>query len=202
MPSVFVQSLGAALYTGTITGAGWQPAYDEAGVGGLLKMALEPAGGFGKFLMVLGALSAVPLHTLALPIHPITYNLDDVANLAQKNNIPNNYSFAPHAQNFGPWALRILRIVLVTFGFVAAVIVGCCAAVYFRDMLQTFLSVIGYWTVIHITVVEMEHVFWRHGSAGYDLDAWDDPKKLPFGWAAIGSFSGGFVGAVLGMKVA
>lgn len=81
-------------------------------------------------------------------------------------------------------------------------IVGCCAAVYFHDTLQTFLSVIGYWTVIHITVVAMEHIFFRHGPTGYDLDAWNDPKKLPFGWAAIGSFLGGFVGAALGMKVA
>lgn len=72
VPSVLVQSLGAALYTGTITGTGWQPAYNEAGVGGLLKMALEPAGGFGKILMVLGALSAVPVYTLS-PIHLIMY---------------------------------------------------------------------------------------------------------------------------------
>lgn len=119
-----------------------------------------------------------------------------------KNNIPNNYSFALHAQNFGPWAARIPRIVLVTFGFVAAIIVGCCAAVYFEDTLQTFLSVIGYWTVIHITLVAEEHVFFRRGWTGYDLDAWDDPAKLPFGWSAIGAFAAGFVGAALGMKVA
>lgn len=81
-------------------------------------------------------------------------------------------------------------------------IVGCCAAVYFQGTLQTFLSVIGYWTVIHITVVAIEHVFFRRGWAGYNLDAWDDPKELPLGWAAIGSFVGGFVGAALGMSVA
>ena len=66
VPSVLVQSLGAAMYTGTITSAGWKSAYHAAGVGGLLKVALEPAGGFGKFLMVLGALSAVPVCTPSL----------------------------------------------------------------------------------------------------------------------------------------
>lgn len=55
--------------------------------------------------------------------------------------------------------------------------------------------------MIHITVVAIEHFFFRHGWAGYDLDDWDDPQRLPFGWAAIGSFLGGFVGAALGMKV-
>lgn len=61
VPSVLFQSLGAALYTGTVTSAAWGTAYQSSGVGGLLKMALEPAGGFGKFLMVLAALSAIPV---------------------------------------------------------------------------------------------------------------------------------------------
>ncbi|KAL2815612.1 permease for cytosine/purines, uracil, thiamine, allantoin-domain-containing protein [Aspergillus cavernicola] len=178
VPTVLVQALGAALYSGTLTSPEWKDAYGEFGVGGLLKMALGPAGGFGKFLMVLAALSAIP------------------------NNIPNNYSFALHAQNFGPWALRIPRVILVTFGFVAAIIIGCCAAEYFDDTLQTLLSVIGYWTVIHITLVVEEHFMFRGGWKGYDLNAWNDPVYLPFGWAAIGAFGFGFVGAALGMKVA
>ncbi|KAH6723538.1 hypothetical protein BKA61DRAFT_626584 [Leptodontidium sp. MPI-SDFR-AT-0119] len=133
-----------------------------AGVGGPLKLALEPVGGFGKFLLVLAALSAIP------------------------NNIPNNYSFAMHAQNFGPWALRIPRIVLVTLGFVAAIIVGTCAAEYFHDTLQTFLSIIGYWTIIHILVVVEEHIIFRSASwKRYNFDAWDKPDLLPF--ALIGN---------------
>ncbi|KAL3465571.1 permease for cytosine/purines, uracil, thiamine, allantoin-domain-containing protein [Aspergillus heterothallicus] len=178
VPTVLVQTLGAALYSGTLTNPDWKQAHGEYGVGGLLKMALGPAGGFGKFLMVLAALSAIP------------------------NNIPNNYSFALHAQNFGPWALKVPRVVLVTFGFVAAITIGCCAAEYFDDTLQTLLSVIGYWTVIHITLVIEEHLIFRQGWKGYDLDAWNDQAYLPFGWAAIGAFAFGFVGAALGMKVA
>ncbi|KAL4797602.1 hypothetical protein BDV19DRAFT_397582 [Aspergillus venezuelensis] len=175
---VQLQTLGAALYSGTLNNPDWEQAYGEFGVGGLLKMALEPAGDFGKFLMVLAALSAIP------------------------SNIPNDYSFALHAQNFGPWALRIPRIVLVTFGFIAAIIIGCCAAEYFDDTLQTLLSVIGYWTVIHITLVVEEHFMFRGGWKGCDLDFWNDPLYLPFGWTAIGAFGCGFAGAALGMKVA
>lgn len=108
-----------------------------------------------------------------------------------------------HAQNFGPWALRIPRIVLVTFGFVAAIIVGCFAVKYFHDTLQTFLSIIGYWTIIHIVVVAEEHILFRGRCWNrYDFDAWDKPALLPFGWGAIGAFSFGFCGAALGMKVA
>lgn len=120
--------------------------------------------------------------------------------IIRQNNIPNNYSFALHAQNLGLWAMRIPRIILVTFGFVVSIIVGCFAAMYFDATLQTLLSVIGYWTVIHITVVMEEHIVFR-GWNSYDWDAWDNPSGLPFGWAAIGAFAFGFLGAALGMKV-
>ncbi|CAG8896607.1 unnamed protein product [Penicillium egyptiacum] len=164
VPTVLVQTLGAALYTGTITNAAWKEAYAASSIGGLLKMALEPVGGFGKFLMFLAALSSIP--------------------------------------NLGPWAMRIPRVAMVTFGFIAAIIIGCCAAKYFSDTLQTLLSVIGYWTVIHITLVMEEHFIFRRGWNGYDFDAWNSTANLPFGWAAIGAFAFGFLGAALGMKTA
>jgi len=106
-----------------------------------------------------------------------------------------------HAQNFGPHAVRIPRIILVTFGYIAAIIVGCLAAKYFDDSLSTFLSVIGYWTVIHLVVIGEEHIFFRGNRwSRYDFDAWDKPELLPFGWAAIGAFAFGFLGAAMGMK--
>ena len=72
---------------------------------------------------------------------------------------------------------------------------------YFDSTLSTLLSVIGYWTVIHITVVMEEHFIFRRGWKTYDWDAWNSPTGLPFGWAAIGAFAFGFLGAALGMKV-
>lgn len=94
------------------------------------------------------------------------------------------------------------RIAFVTIGFVVAIIVGCLATLSFQSSLQTLLSVIGYWTVIHIVVVAEEHVIFRRCRWSlYDLDAWDKPKMLPFGWGAIGAFAFGFLGAALGMKV-
>jgi purine-cytosine permease-like protein len=66
VPTVLVQTLGAALYSGTLTNPEWKEAHNEFGVGGLLKMALEPAGGFGKFLMVLAGLSAIPVRQTSI----------------------------------------------------------------------------------------------------------------------------------------
>jgi purine-cytosine permease-like protein len=64
------------------------------------------------------------------------------------------------------------------------------------------LSIIGYWTVIHIVVVVEEHLIFRGNRWNrYDLDAWGKEDMLPFGWGAIGAFCFGFLGAALGMKV-
>ncbi|KAF2668846.1 hypothetical protein BT63DRAFT_426109 [Microthyrium microscopicum] len=178
VPTVLVQTLGAAIYSGAQHNHAWKAAFVEYGVGGPLALSVARFGGFGKLLLAFSALSAVP------------------------NNIPNNYSFAMHAQNFGPWAIRIPRIALVTFGYVVAVIVGCLATKFFSDTLQTFLSIIGYWTIVHIVVVAEEHIIFRGSNwKRYDWEAWYNPDLLPFGWAAIGAFIFGFVGAVLGMKV-
>lgn len=70
VPAILVQSLGAALYTGTFVDKAWKAAYHEVGVGGPLKLALEPTGGFGRFLLVLAALSSIPvsLHQLSLQL--------------------------------------------------------------------------------------------------------------------------------------
>lgn len=178
VPTILVQLLGAALYTGAQVDPAWQHAYVEYGVGGPLMKALEPVGGFGKFLMVLAGLSAIP------------------------NNIPNNYSFALHAQNLGPWAVRIPRVAFVTFGFIAATIVGCLASLSFENSLQTVLSIVGYWTVIHVVIIAEEHIIFRKARwSAYNWDAWNRKELLPFGWGAIGGFIFGFLGAALGMKV-
>lgn len=68
VPTVLVQILGAALYSGTQANVAWKHAYLAYGVGGPLKMALEPAGGFGKFLMVLAALSSIPVYPFVLSL--------------------------------------------------------------------------------------------------------------------------------------
>lgn len=61
VPTVLIETLGAALFSGTEGNAAWKHAYQVYGVGGPLKMALVPAGVFGKFLMVLAALSSIPV---------------------------------------------------------------------------------------------------------------------------------------------
>lgn len=61
VPTILVQTLGAAMFSGTETNPLWEAAYRNAGVGGPLKMSLLPSGGFGKFMLVLAGLSSKPV---------------------------------------------------------------------------------------------------------------------------------------------
>jgi purine-cytosine permease-like protein len=70
LPTVLVQTLGAALFTGTQVHPEWKAAFQDAGVGGPLKMALLPAGGFGKFLLVLAGLSSIPVSWIQVRCGP------------------------------------------------------------------------------------------------------------------------------------
>lgn len=144
--------------------------------------------------MVLAALSAIPVGPSdnSDSLSPADLNLEQY---------PNNYSFALHAQSLGPWAIRIPRVILAKFGFVVAAIVGCFAALCLDDILQTLLSDIGYWTVIHITGVIERHLIFRRGWASYDFNRWNNPSVLSFGWASMAAFALGFLGVALGMRV-
>ncbi|KAJ6088434.1 hypothetical protein N7486_009695 [Penicillium sp. IBT 16267x] len=147
VPSVLVQSLGAALYTGTVTSVAWKDACSASSIGGLLQMSLEPAGGFGKFLMVLAALSSIPQEQ---------YPEQLFIRFACSESWYMGYPDSP----------------------------SCTGDIW---MIITFLSVIGYWTVIHATVVMEEHFIFRRRWSAYDLDAWNNPAALSFGWVLVGS---------------
>jgi purine-cytosine permease-like protein len=61
VPTVFVQALGAALYSACQANHAWKASFSTYGVGGPLSLAVSPFGGFGKFLLVLAALSSIPV---------------------------------------------------------------------------------------------------------------------------------------------
>lgn len=58
-PSVPLLILGAAMGGAVPVVTGWAEAYESYGTGGVMAAMLEPAGGFGKFVLVLLALSVI-----------------------------------------------------------------------------------------------------------------------------------------------
>jgi len=148
-------------------------AYNLRGVGGLMGEALAPIGGFGKFLLVIMALSIIGC------------------------NIVNNYSLAFTCQNFGSWALKVPRFVWTICGSAIFIAVAIAGEESFVEVLTSFLSVIGYFLTPFLCCVTIEHFHFRKGV--YPLEDWNNSKVLPLGIAGFGATCMGFVGAVLSM---
>ncbi|KAJ4472412.1 permease for cytosine/purines, uracil, thiamine, allantoin-domain-containing protein [Lentinula lateritia] len=176
LPVCFISILGAALMT--ITNPVYVAAYEDGSMGGLIAQVLTPWGGFGKFLLVVLALSVIA------------------------NNMVNTYSTGISIQALGrPFAV-VPRMFWTLVGFIAYTIAGIVGREHFSDILSNFLSILSYWTAFFMVITLEEHfIFRRKGGplGGYNLDDWDTPSKLPLGIAGILAGAIGVAGAVVGM---
>lgn len=177
---LFTELLGLALVTSTGQNGGHNPyeqGYNESGVGGLLGALLFPRlGGFGKFCVVILALSIVA------------------------NNCPNIYSVSLTLMVMGRWTRHVPRFVwtvIATGVYIAIAIPGYS---HFEAVLENFMNFIGYWLAIYEGVALTEHFLFRRGFSGYHPEDYDQREKLPPGIAALLAFCFGIVGMVLGMS--
>ncbi|CAF3377448.1 unnamed protein product [Rotaria sp. Silwood1] len=172
-----IQLLGAATYTGTYTNEKWNRAYETNSIGGLLGASLSSLGGFGKFLLILFALSTIAC------------------------NIPNIYSLSLSAQVITPIFNRIPRVLYTVIGTVIYILLAIVAASKFNDSLTSIMGVSSYWFAIFIVIVFEDHLLFRRCSfKNYNFDIWDSYKLLPISLAAILSGIVGIVGITLGMS--
>jgi purine-cytosine permease-like protein len=172
-----LELLGAAAYTGTYTNEKWNQAYETDNTGGLLGASLSPLGGFGKFLLVIFALSTVAC------------------------NIPNIYSLSLSAQVVAPIFKRVPRIVYTVIATGIYILLSIVAANKFDSSLISFTDIVSYWFSIFIVIVFGEHLIFRRCSfKNYDFDIWNNRKALPISLAAIFSGLFGIAGIILGMS--
>ncbi|CAF0939628.1 unnamed protein product [Adineta steineri] len=176
LPMALLQLLGAAAYTGTYTNQDWNHAYEINSVGGLLGASLLSLGVFGKFLLLLFALSTIGC------------------------NILNIYSLSLSGQVVGPIFKRIPRFLYTVVGTIIYILLAIVAANKFNDSLTSLLSLTSYWSVIFVVIVVEEHLlFRRYSFKNYNFDIWNNRKSLSIGIAAILSGLVGIVGIALGM---
>lgn len=140
--------------------------------GQLLALALSPLGGFGSFLVFLLALSIIA------------------------NNIPNDYSLGLTVQVLGRPLQRIPRVVWTLIGAVIYVIIAIATAGEFNATLGTFLLLVAYWLGPWAIILVVEHFVIRKGR--YNVEDWNNARRLPIGWAAIVSMVIGLFGVFLG----
>ncbi|KAK4704490.1 hypothetical protein P7C70_g1724, partial [Phenoliferia sp. Uapishka_3] len=178
IPLIFLEVLGAGMMSTFENKTTWGDDYATNGIGGLLGAPLSAMGGFGKFLLVVLALSIVA------------------------NNIPNMYSFALTFQAFGRAAQAIPRMFLVIAGTIIYIVLAIVGADHFETALDLLLIILSYWLAIYVVILCEEHYIFRGGnfSTGYNLDAYNSADLLPKGYAALGAVCFGAAGAVLGMS--
>jgi len=140
--------------------------------GTLLAGVASPLGGFGNVIVVLLALSVIA------------------------NNIPNDYSLGLSVQVIGKAFQRVRRYVWTLIGAVLYVAIAIPAAANFNETLTSFLLIIAYWLAPWSIILIIEHFVFRHRR--YNVDDWNNRRRLPIGWAAILSMVIGLVGVYLG----
>ncbi|KAK5193930.1 hypothetical protein LTR99_005840 [Exophiala xenobiotica] len=153
----------------------WADAYDNQGLGFLIQDMLYPRG-FAKFLLTLLVLSGINTNVISI------------------------YSAAISCQQFSRPFARLPRFVWTFICFAAIIALALGGRAELNTYLSNFLSLLGYWCTSYFVVLFEEHVIFRKGSfANYDLDGWNDPRRLPHGIAAAMAFGLGVVAWVMGM---
>jgi len=179
---LFIELLGAAVGTLSLsTNTYFTDAYDARGIGGLIGASFgvygKGARGFGKLIEVLLGLSCVAV---------ITTNI---------------YSLGLSVQMVSQKLLVVPRLVWSLIGSVIFLAAAMAGRDHLEEAMENFLLICAYWIVPFSTIVLVEHFIWRRGYK-YDLTAWNDRTKLPYGVAASVAWVVGTVLSLLTMSQA
>jgi NCS1 nucleoside transporter family len=153
----------------------WSDAYENQGLGYLIKDMLHPSG-FAKFILVLLVLSGINM------------------------NIMNTYSAAISCQQFARPFAKVPRFIWTILCFGVIIALALAGRNDLLTYLQNFLALLGYWCTSYFVIVFSEHYFFRKGNfSNYDLEGWNDPARLPIGIGAFTAFALGIIAWVMGM---
>lgn len=188
VPSIPLMVLGAAIGGAVPQVDSWNAGYEAYSAGGILAAMLQPAGNFGKFILVLLALSVVG--NVAGTMYCLTLNCQLLLPLFRR--VP-----------------RALFAIVVTAVIIP---VSIKAVTSFFDALENFIGMfvlemtkwlhshaseltsyffpnsIGYWASCFVVILVLEHAYFRRQDWGsYDPAIYNDGRRLPTGLAALGA---------------
>jgi NCS1 nucleoside transporter family len=175
VPTSIGMSAGIVVAFGLNNRPDWDQVYHTQGLGFLIQTMLYPRG-FAKFILTLLVLSGINTNVISI------------------------YSASISCQQFARPLARIPRIIWVGISFAAILGLAIGGRAKLSVYLQNFLSLLGYWCTQYFVILASEHVIFRKRDfTNYNLDAWNDPNRLPLGLAAGAAFALGTVAWVLGM---
>ncbi|KAI5459714.1 permease for cytosine/purines, uracil, thiamine, allantoin-domain-containing protein [Mariannaea sp. PMI_226] len=169
---VYLIAIGLA--TGIVNNTAWNDA-NLISTGALIVAAYEPLHGFGRCCSVIVALGVIA------------------------NSTPSIYSAALGCQVLGRYGKAVPRWTWSVVLTIIAMILAMAGREHLLVIFQNFVALMGYWVMLFICIVAMEHKMFR-GRQAFDWTAWNDKSYLPVGYAAMAAFLIGWVGAIVGMS--
>ncbi|KAH8680907.1 NCS1 nucleoside transporter [Xylariales sp. PMI_506] len=161
-PSVPLFILDAAMGGVVSIVDGWSDSYDAFGAGGILAEMVAPAGGFGKFILVLLALSV--LGNIAISMYSVALNLQMIL----------------------PLFTKIPRYVFIVVVVALMIPVAIKAAQEWEESLENFLALISYWAgCFDAVLIEELIIFRKMDFSTFDQSIWNVGSKLPSGIPAL-----------------
>lgn len=177
IPTAIGMTAGATVASALNNVDAWKTAYEDPnqGLGFLIRDMLHPRG-FAKLLLVLLSFSGI------------------------NTNIMSLYSSAISFQQMATPCAKVPRFIWTLATFVVVIVLAIAGRQKLNTYLQDFLSLLGYWCTSYFVILLEEHtIFRKRDFANYDLEGWNDRKRLPHGIAATTAFLLGVVAWCMGM---
>lgn len=132
VPTCIGMVLGCCVASTMGINSNWADTYDNEGVGYLLQLILHPLG-FAKFLLVVLVMSGIGMNCIAI------------------------YSAALSIQQFARPLSIIPRFIWTLIVFVGILLLGLAGRNHLLDVLENFLSLLGYWNTAFFVILFVEH---------------------------------------------
>ncbi|KAF5344051.1 hypothetical protein D9757_013888 [Collybiopsis confluens] len=161
--------IGAAFAAAAPAIPSWEAGLGDGGdFGHFLAAILEPVGGFGKFLIVVGALTV----TAPCPGEREFINFQGVS-----------------LMSISPWLARVPRYIYSLICTAIVIPIAIVGAKHFFTAFEDVLNLIGYWAASYSAIVLCEHLIFRKNDfLRYTVADWNTPSNLPLGIAAVMAF--------------
>jgi purine-cytosine permease-like protein len=192
IPTVFIFVLGNFMGGIIVSNDEFGAIYTDGGVEALIYACMTPSG-LGKFACTIFTLSFSKLFLLALSLHMLTIP-PIVATMAAII-----YSSALSVQLWGNHFMAVPRSIWTTVLAAICLVLAWGGRNILETVLSNFLSMLGYWVVGFVGCMVIEHYYFRPRNDGYDVDAWQDPKKMPPGLAGVVTMLTGYGMSFIGM---
>lgn len=156
----------------------YEDAYNAGGPGGVLYIILikDSLHGFGQFCMVLFPLSVIA------------------------NNIPNLYTFTFSAQAVLPWFKYVPSWCWTVLCTGISFAIAEPGYDHFTTFMTNFMDAIAYWVSFYYGVCLAEMLLFRRSFFNFNLDIYDDWKRMPISIAGIFGGLMGVLGTGVGMS--